>query len=191
MAACVSRTHPAKAGTRKPGSLLLHSASPRLSTYRNGGLTNGIGERSADDQMTEKRKLFKTLITRLMLVYTFGCFHGRAPTQNAPAARSLFVASGSKLTHLPAALTLIIQKNNKFYIGGMFSISTHERRASEMSHKAPLLWILLQFAAALLSSVRGENAVLQGKKLLFIFIQIYKFKFIPPSGINSSNVCVK
>lgn len=62
----------------------------------------------------------------------------------------------------------------------MFLVSTHERRASEMSHKAPLLWILLQFAAALLSSVCGENAVLQGKKLLFIFIQIYKFKCIPP-----------
>ncbi|TNM89502.1 hypothetical protein fugu_003736 [Takifugu bimaculatus] len=31
-----------------------------------------------------------------------------------------------------------------------------------MNHKAPLLWIFLQFAAALLSSTHGENAVLKG-----------------------------
>lgn len=48
-----------------------------------------------------------------------------------------------------------------------------------MNHKAPLLRILLQFAAALLSSAHGENALLKGKKLLFIFIQIYKFPPLP------------
>lgn len=37
-----------------------------------------------------------------------------------------------------------------------------------MNHKAPLLWILLQFAAALFSSAHGENAVLKGKKLILI-----------------------
>lgn len=40
-----------------------------------------------------------------------------------------------------------------------------------MNHKAPLLWIFLQFAAALLSSTHGENAVLKGKKLR-LFSQI-------------------
>lgn len=48
-----------------------------------------------------------------------------------------------------------------------------------MNHKALLLWILLQFAAALFSSTHGENAVLEGKKLLLIFTQIYKFPPFP------------
>lgn len=40
-----------------------------------------------------------------------------------------------------------------------------------MNHKAPFLWILLQFAAALFSSA---HAVLKGKKLPFISAQISK-----------------
>lgn len=41
-----------------------------------------------------------------------------------------------------------------------------------MNNKAPLLWIFIQFAAALLSSTHGENADLKGKKLPLLFSQI-------------------
>lgn len=44
-----------------------------------------------------------------------------------------------------------------------------------MNLAAPSLWILLQVAAALLSSAHAENAVLKGRKLLSIFTQISKF----------------
>lgn len=101
---------PAKA---EAGSLLLHSASPRLPNVKTGGLTNGIGDRSADDQMTERRKLFKTLITPLMLGYTFGCFLGRAPNQKGTGGSLVLCRQWIRthsLTPLPRALPLTIQK---------------------------------------------------------------------------------
>lgn len=70
--------------------LQLHSVVATPPTYRKlGGLTNEKRGRSADDQMTEKRKVFKTLIRRWLLVQTSRSLHRIAP----PGSCS-FVISG-------------------------------------------------------------------------------------------------
>lgn len=92
-------------------------------TYRSGGLTNKRRDRSADDQMTEKRKVFKTLITRWMPVRTLSvlpltrtrqraagsvllCHHwdlnsGRPSTAPAPTSTTLTTAHTKKCVFFP------------------------------------------------------------------------------------------
>lgn len=66
-----------------------------------------------------------------------------------------------------------------------------------MNHKARLLWIFLQCAAALLSLAVGEKAVLKGKKwlcLLSIVVFVYYIHFYhlflsqPQREVSKSNI---
>lgn len=113
--------------------------------------------------MTEKRKLFKTLITRLMPVYTFRCFYRRAPKRTTG---SVVLCHHWIYTH--SSTYRAANSNTKIYFISPRNLQfLHTRvRDWEMNHKAPLLWIFLQCAAALFSFVLGENAVLKGKKRL-------------------------
>lgn len=65
----------------------------------------------------------------------------------------------------------------------------------EMNHKAHLLWIFLQCAAALFSFVLGENAVLKGKKRLCAYCSsisiIYFFSSLKGIKCQSNTTYVK
>lgn len=69
--------------------LRLHSILPRLQRKETGAWPIRSADRSADDQMTDKRKLFKTLISRQMLVYKFRCFYRLTPKRTARLCCSL------------------------------------------------------------------------------------------------------
>lgn len=96
-----------------------------------------------------------------------------------------FVASGSKT--LPRHQQSQIKKKKRRYFSytpGKVLIPTTLVCDWEMNHKALLLWIFLQCAAALFSSALGENAVLKGKKsaLCPLFIHFYDFCLCQPHG---------
>lgn len=137
-------------------------------------------DRSADDQMTEKGKLFKTLITQLMLVYTF---LGAVLSQTRTKTQRRLCCSLSPLdVNSPTFVPHYQQRHKKiFYIPRKLLISPQIARDWEMNHKALLLWILLQCTAALFWSARGENAVLRGKKRLCVYCSFISIIYFSPS----------